>query len=156
MTQKETYLTSEGLKKLQEELNNLRNVRRKEVATRIQDAKEVGGTVDNADYDEAKNEQAFIEGRILTLENMIDSATVIPDRQRPSGKISIGAKVSVVGDSGKKEQYVLVGSTEASPLEGRISNESPVGRALLGHKVGDKVEVKTPAGVIKLKIVDVK
>ncbi len=156
MARKETYLTPEGLKKLQDELDSLLNVRRKEVAARIQEAKEIGGTVDNAEYDEAKNEQAFIEGRIPTLEGMIKNAIIIPDHKGPSETVSIGSKVTVLNDKGKKERYVLVGSTEANPLAGKISNESPIGQALLDHKVNDEVEVKTPSGVVKFKIAEIK
>ncbi len=155
MERRETYLTAGGLTKLEDELNHLRAVRRQEAAQRIQHAKEVGGTVDNADYEEAKNEQAFIEGRILTVENMIKSAVVIPDDRVHSDSVEVGSEVTVVNPQGKAQTYHIVGSTEADPSQGMISNESPVGRALLGHKVGDEAEVTTPAGIIKLSLVKV-
>ena len=153
MTRRESYLTSEGLTHLQEELGTLRNVRRQEVATRIHKASETGGTVDNAEYDEAKNEQAFIEGRIRDLENILSNAVVAPSRKKKGAKlVEFGSSVTVVATNGTKRKYTLVGSAEAAPLEGRISNESPVGSALIGHKIGDKVEAETPAGLLKLTI----
>ncbi|MDO8750456.1 MAG: transcription elongation factor GreA [Dehalococcoidia bacterium] len=152
MTQRETFLTSEGLTRLEVELEHLRTARRQEVAQRIQRAKGVGGTVDNADYEEAKNEQAFVEGRILTLENTIKKAVLIPDDRVPSGSVELGAVVTVVDPQGKTRTYTIVGSTEADPTKGRISNESPVGKALLGRKVGEEAEVTTPAGVAKFSI----
>lgn len=155
MERRETFLTAGGLTKLEGELDNLRSVRRQEVAQRIQHAKELGGTVDNADYEEAKNEQAFIEGRILTLGVMIKSAVVIPEDRTPSDKVEVGSAVTVVNPQGKTQTYHIVGSTEADPSQGKISNESPVGSALLGHKAGDEAEVKTPAGTIKLSLVKV-
>ncbi len=154
--QRDTYLTEEGRGKLEAELEALRTVQRQEVAERIQRAKEIGGTVDNAEYDEAKNEQAFVEGRIRTLEQMINSAVVIPSEHAPSDVAAVGSRVSVVDGDGRKQSYVIVGSAEADPQAGRISNESPVGSALLGRHPGDEVEAKTPRGVIKLKIVAVK
>ncbi len=155
MERRDTYLTAGGLAKLEGELDNLRSVRRQEVAQRIQHAKEIGGTVDNADYEEAKNEQAFIEGRILTVESMIKSAVVIPEDRVPSDKVEVGSAVTVVDPKGKTQTYHIVGSTEADPSQGMISNESPVGSALLGHKVGDEAEITTPAGTIKLSLVKV-
>ena len=152
MVRKETYLTPQGLKSLQEELDHLLNVRRSEVAARIHKANETGGTVDNAEYDEAKNEQAFVEGRIRDLENILSNAVVAPDAKKRGKGVKFGSSVTVVTDDGSKRDYTVVGSAEASPLEGRISNESPVGNALLGRKVGDKVKVRTPSGVMKLTI----
>ena len=155
MTQRETFLTPEGLKQLQEEMEHLRNVRRQEVAARIHKASETGGTVDNAEYDEAKSEQAFVEGRIRELEAILANA-VVASHDKKSGVVDIGTSVTVVDEEGKKQKYFVVGSVEASPLEGKISNESPVGRALMGRKVGDEVEIETPAKVIKLKITDIR
>ncbi|MCI0439888.1 MAG: transcription elongation factor GreA [Chloroflexi bacterium] len=157
MTQRETYLTPDGLKQLKEELENLRNVRRREVAARIHRASETGGTVDNAEYDEAKSEQAFVEGRIRDLENIIAKAIVTPERRKKSRDIvEFGSSVTVENAQGRKQKYTVVGSAEAAPLEGKISNESPVGKALLGRKVGDQVEVQTPAGAQKLKITEIR
>ena len=154
MVQKQTYLTPEGLKHLQEELEHLMNVRRREVATRIHNASGTGGTVDNAEYDEAKNEQAFIEGRVRELENILSNAVTSPPRLRKkrSGVVEFGSSVSVLTPEGSKRIYQVVGSAEASPLDGKISNESPVGQALLGRKVKETVEVDTPSGLMKLTI----
>ena len=152
MMRKETYLTPEGLKSLQEELDHLHRVRRSEVAARIHKANETGGTVDNAEYDEAKNEQAFVEGRIRELENLLSNAVVAPDADKAGKGVRFGSSVTVVADDGRKRSYTVVGSPEASPLEGKISNESPVGKALLGRNVGDKVKVETPAGLMRLTI----
>ncbi len=158
MALEETYLTPHGLRQLEEELENLRAVRRQEVADRIQEAKEVGGTVDNAEYDEAKNELAYVEGRMQALEAMIQNAVIIPDHKKAaSDVVEMGSIVQVAAvDSKKAHTYTIVGSTEAAPADGLISNESPVGRALLGKRVGDVVEVRIPAGTQRLKLVKVK
>ena len=156
MAQKATYLTPDGLTKFQAEIDHLRSVRRQEVAERIQKAKEIGGTVDNAEYDEAKNEQAFIEGRIATLDNMLKTAVIIPSHEAPPEAVDVGSLVTVLNPQGKQEHFDIVGSTEADPISGKISNESPVGQALLGHRIGDEVEVSTPAGVFKLTIVEIR
>ena len=155
MAQREAYLTKEGLEKLQAELEHLRTAARHEVAERIQKAKEIGGTVDNAEYDEAKNEQAFVEGRILTLEHLLNNAVVISSEHTNGDVVKVGSLVSVATEGGQEQRYTIVGSTEADPPGGRISNESPVGKALLGRHRGDEVEAQTPSGVIKLKIVAV-
>ena len=155
MAQRETFLTSEGLANLEVELDHLRSIRRQEVAQRIQKAKELGGTVDNAEYDEAKNEQAFVEGRVLTLENMINSVVLIPDDRTPSESVELGSVVTLVDRQGKTQKYVIVGSTEADPSKGKISNESPVGSAVLGRKVGEETEVATPAGNVKFSVVKI-
>jgi transcription elongation factor GreA len=150
MVSKPVPLTREGLAKLERELEFLRTVRRQEVADRIHQAKELASTQNNAEYDDAKNEQAFVEGRILTLEKMIQNAVIIEERH--SSRVELGSKVSVVTADGKEEHYTIVGSAEASPKDGRISNESPVGRALLGKSVGEEVQVQVPAGVLRLSI----
>ena len=150
--QKGSYLTKEGLVKLEAELEHLRSVKRVEVADRIQKAKELGGTVDNAEYDDSKNEQAFVEGRILTLERIIDGAILIGDEATHSDKVNLGAHVTVLNQNKAEEEYTIVGSAEADPGEGRISNESPVGKALLNKKVGEEVNVTTPAGTVTLTI----
>ena len=159
MALEETYLTSQGLQQLEEELDFLRTVRRQEVADRIQQAKEIGGTVDNAEYDEAKNELAYVEGRIQTLEVMIQNAVIIPDHHRKaaaSDVVEVGSIVKVeIQDTGKSHTYTIVGRTEAKPEEGLISNESPVGRALLGKKAGDVLEVQIPAGTQHVKVLKV-
>ena len=152
MPQKGSYLTKEGRTKLEAELEHLRSVKRVGVADRIQKAKELGGTVDNAEYDDSKNEQAFVEGRILTLERIIDSAILIGDEATHSDKVNLGAHVIVLNQYKAEEEYTIVGSAEADPGQGRISNESPVGKALLNKKVGEEVNVTTPAGTVTLTI----
>ena len=152
MPQKGSYLTKEGLAKLEAELEHLRSVKRVGVADRIQKAKELGGTVDNAEYDDSKNEQAFVEGRILTLERIIDNAILIGDEATHSDKVNLGAHVTVLNQNKAEEEYTIVGSAEADPGQGRISNESPVGKALLNKKVGEEVNVVTPAGTVTLTI----
>ena len=147
-----SYLTAEGLTSLKSELEELRTMRRQTVAERIQKAKEIGGTVDNAEYEEAKNEQAFIEGRIRTLDGLINKAVIISADAGPSDIVHVGSKVTVINQKGKKDQYTIMGSTEADPAQGRISNVSPIGKALLGKRVGDVAEVKVPAGNIKLEV----
>ena len=152
---RESYLTPAGLKKYKGELDDLRNSQRQDIAERIQKAKEIGGTVDNAEYDEAKNEQAFVEGHILELEAIINNAVIIDSRKGSKGSVVIGSVVKVAMEGTKKQDYTIVGSAESDPSAGKISNESPIGQALLGHKVGDKVEVSTPSGVVKLAIVKI-
>ena len=150
------YLTTVGLRELEEELDQLRSVRRQEVAERIHDAKDVGDP-ENAAHDEAKNEQAFVEGRIQELETMIANAVIIPDHSQAGAKsdvVEVGSIVEVRSGRGKTT-YTIVGSAEASPGEGRISNESPLGQALLGKKARDTVEFKTPSGSQSMKIVSV-
>ena len=153
MPQREVFLTPEGLEKLKAELDHLRSVRRQQVADQIHRAKELGGTVDNAEYDDAKNEQAFVEGRILTLEKMIRNVALIQEQKAPSKTVRLGSKVRVRNPDGEEEHYTIVGSAEASPTEGKISNESPVGRALMDRRVGDTVEAHIPAGRLKLKLI---
>ncbi|MEX2599202.1 MAG: transcription elongation factor GreA [Dehalococcoidia bacterium] len=160
MAQLETYLTLDGLRALEEELDHLRSVRRLEVAGRIHEAKEVG-ELENAEYEEAKNEQAFVEGRIQELEQMIQNAVIIPDHRKAGAKsdtVELGSivKVQSLANNKKGDTYTIVGSTEASPGEGKISNESPLGKALLGKKAGETVEFKVPSGVQRMKIVSVR
>jgi transcription elongation factor GreA len=154
MGQKKILITQEGLAKLQSELEHLLSIRRQEVASKIKRAREMGGTENNAEYEDAKNEQAFVEGRILTLENIVNKATVIESPALP-GVVEVGDKILIQNQDGKIEQFTIVGSAEANPVEGKISNESPVGKALLGKKIGDEIEVATPAGIIRLLIMDV-
>ena len=150
MAKRKTYITKEGLQQLKEEIGHLKDVKRKEVAKSIRQASE-SGTVDNAEYDESKNEQAFIEGRILDLEKVISNAIVSSNSPRKNS-VQIGSSVTVITQNGDKRLYQVVGSAEAAPLDGKISNESPVGSAILGHKIGDQVKVSTPSGVMKLTI----
>ena len=156
MAQQETYLTEEGLGKVAEELEHLRAIRRQEVAQRIQRSIEIGGTVDNAEYDEAKNEQAFVEGRILTLEVQARNAVLIPGNPGPSKVVRLGSTVTVETGKGKSQTYVIVGRVEADPSQGKISNESPVGKALIGLKSGGTATVDTPSGSVKLKVVQIR
>jgi transcription elongation factor GreA len=151
---KPTYISKDGLEKLRAELDEMLSVRRQEIAQRIHDAKEHGDLSENAEYEDAKNEQAFVEGRIQTLEAMIKNATII-DENTSTDHVQIGSTVSVEGDDGA-ETFMIVGSAEAKPADGRISNESPVGRALLGRKKGEKVLVRVPAGDFEYKIVDIR
>lgn len=155
MGNQSVYITADGEKKLREELVNLRTVRRQEVAQRLHEAMEGGELIDNAEYEAAKNEQAFVEGRILELEHMLAVATLIEPTEK-SGVVTIGSTVTVKQDGKKREIYTIVGAAEANPKEGLISNESPLGQALLNHAVGDEVEVKAPAGVLRFRIVKIK
>ena len=150
MVRKAIFLTEEGRQGLAEELDRLVSVRRREVAARLHKASETDGTVDNAEYDEARNEQAFLEGRISDLENILSNAVVAPPEK--GGGVQLGSTVTVTAGNGSKRDYRVVGSAEAAPLEGKISLESPVGMALMDHNVGDYVEAKAPAGTVKLKI----
>ena len=153
MNNKPTYLSREGLDKLRTELDEMTSVKRPEVAQRIHDAKEHGDLSENAEYEDAKNEQAFVEGRIQTLEALIKNATLI-DEHHTNDHVQIGSTVKVSGPDGS-QSFTIVGSTEAKPTEGKISNESPVGRALLGKKKGENVTVQVPAGDIAYKIVSI-
>lgn len=149
---KETLLTAEGLKKLEEELAHYKSVRRIEVAQRIKTAIEYGDISENSEYDDAKNEQAFIEGHIIELENKINTAKIIDEKTRKN-VVSVGSKVKLLDEDFNEElDYVIVGSSEADPFNNRISNESPVGSAILGKKKGATVEVNTPDGVATFKI----
>ncbi len=149
------YLTPEGKKKLEEELEYLRTVRRAEIAQQIHQAKAEGDVSENAGYEEAKTAQAFLEGRIITLEKILENAVVI---EKPEGtdKVCLGSKVTLL-EEGKTEPetYTIVGSTEADPLQGRISNESPLGKALMGARVGDRVVVNAPAGRIVFRVISI-
>ncbi len=153
MNNKPTYLSKEGLTKLRSELDEMISVKRPEVANRIHDAKEHGDLSENAEYEDAKNEQAFVEGKIQTLEALIKNATII-DENHSTEHVQIGSTVSVESGDGA-ETFTIVGSAEAKPGEGRISNESPVGRALLGKRKGDKIVVRVPAGDFSYKIVSI-
>ncbi|HEX5465687.1 MAG TPA: transcription elongation factor GreA [Candidatus Limnocylindrales bacterium] len=153
MNNKPSYLSEEGLVKLRQELDELITQRRPEIATRISDAKEHGDLTENAEYEDAKNEQAFIEGRIQTLEALIKNAILI-DKDHRTDIVQIGSTVKVKSPEGGAT-YTIVGSAEAAPREGRISNESPVGRALIGRRKGDTVVVTTPGGDSTYTIVSI-
>lgn len=156
MKEKDVMLTVEGLKKMEEELEQLKTVRRREVAQRIKQAIEFGDISENSEYEDAKNEQAFIEGRILTLEKMLRNAKIIDDENLGTDEVSLGSTVLLKDlEYGDEVEYTLVGSLEADPENSKISNESPVGRAILGKCKGSVVEVNVPAGILKYEIVDI-
>ena len=156
MAQQSVYLTPEGLKRLQEELEYLKTVRRREVAEQIRKAVEVGGDVDNAEYDEAKREQARVEGRILELENLLKHAVVVSEAERVPGQVGVGSRVTLQDlSTGREMAFTVVGSMEADPAHGKLSYESPVGRALMGRHQGEEVEVRTPKGVLRYRILRV-
>ena len=153
---KKNILTYEGLKKLEDELENLKVVRRKEVSQKIKEAREQGDLSENAEYDAAKDEQRDIEARIEELEKILKNAEVVVEEEADLDKVSIGCSVKILDCEFDEElEYKIVGSTEANSLKGKISNESPVGRALLGKKAGETVDVETQAGVIQYKILDI-
>jgi transcription elongation factor GreA len=149
---KDVILTPEGLANLKAELDQLSTTRRREVAQRIKEAREFGDISENAEYDDAKNEQAMLEARIAALEDKLRSATVIDQASITNEVVGVGSVVHVKDEKGKSVKYTIVGSAEASPAEMKLSNESPVGKALLGHKRGEQVVIVTPRGKRKLKI----
>lgn len=157
MSEQGTYVTREGLKSLENELDHLRRVRRPEVAHRLQEAIDEGGDLrENAEYEQAKEEQSFVEGRILELETMLSEAIIIEDDPRSNGVVRIGHTVRIVEvGTDDVETYQIVGAAEANPTDGRISNESPLGEALIGKKKGQKVTVHSPAGDIEFEIVEI-
>lgn len=149
-------ITPDGLAKLEQELEHLKTVRRREVAARIKQALEFGDISENSEYDDAKNEQAFIEGRIASLEQALRNARVVDAEDFKAGIVSVGSKVRVKDlETGEEFEFVLVGPAESNPSENRISNKSPVGRALMGQKAGTVVKVNAPAGVISYEILEV-
>lgn len=153
---KKYEMTYEGVKKLEEELEYLKTVKRKEITEKIKTALDFGDLSENSEYDDAKNEQAFVEGRIIQLENMLKNATVIDETEVVSDTVSIGSKVKIKDkDSNEVFEFFIVGSAEVDPLEGEISNDSPVGRSLLGKKVGDIVEVSAPMGMSRYEILEI-
>jgi transcription elongation factor GreA len=149
-----SFLTREGYEKLQEELDMLRSSKRQEIANRLHEAMEGGELIENAEYEAAKNEQAFVEGRIKELEILLATARVITETEKAEA-IQIGSKVTIQEDGNEPEMYTIVGAAEANPRGGRISNESPLGKALLNRKVGDQVQVDAPAGSFVVTVVKV-
>ncbi|AET58333.1 transcription elongation factor GreA [Paenibacillus terrae] len=157
MSDKEVILTQEGLRKLEDELENLKSVKRREVAERIKVAIGYGDISENSEYEDAKNEQAFIEGRVITLEKMLRNARIINSDEIETDVVGVGATVTVEDMEFRDvTEYAIVGSAESDPLQNKISNESPLGKAMLGKKKGTVVDVTVPAGVIQYKIVDIK
>ena len=156
MSESEVLLTAEGLRNYERELDELKRVRRQEIAERIKQAIEYGDISENSEYDSAKNEQAFIEQRITELERMLRKATIIREDDIPSDEVALGMQVRVVLlEKNQEFSYTIVGSMEANPLKKRISNESPLGKALLGKKAGDTVDVPLPAGSSRYQILEI-
>ena len=154
---KEVILTQDGYKKLQKEIDHLRTEKRREVAERIRVAREFGDIAENAEYDDAKNEQAMLEHKIAQLEERLLSARVITKREISKDAVSVGSHVRLRDmQANKTFEYHIVGSAEANPAENKLSNESPVGKAIIGHKKGDVVEVSAPRGSLKFKILEIK
>ena len=156
MASKQIVLTNEGLQKLEAELEQLKTVRRKEVSEKIKVALSFGDLSENSEYDEAKNEQAIVESRIVEIEQMLKNVSILDEDGISTETVSVGSKVTVKRLSNDKvDTYRIVGSTEAAPLEKKISDESPVGKAMLGHKVGDTVDVEAPSGAIQYQILEI-
>ena len=154
---KEVILTPEGYEKLKQEIDRLRGDKRREVAERIRVAREFGDIAENAEYDDAKNEQMLLEHRIATLEERLRDARVIDKKSVPKDVVSVGSKVRLRDvDAKQTVEYHIVGSAEANPMEQKLSNESPVGKAIMGHKKGETVEVSAPRGSLKFKILEIK
>ena len=156
MADKQIILTDEGLKKLVDELEELKTVKRKDVAAKIKVALSFGDLSENSEYDEAKNEQAKLYGRIAEVENILAHAVIIDESEEAEGRIGLGCTIKVEDiETGDEELYAIVGSQEANPMECRISDDSPFGRAMLGHVVGDIVEVEAPVGTLKYKVLTI-
>ncbi len=150
------FLTKEGYQKLQDELDYLRTAKRQDVANRLHEAMEGGELIENAEYEAAKNEQAFVEGRIQELEMLLATAKIIEENGRKkSDTIQVGSKVTIKEGNFEAEMYTIVGAAEANPREGKISHESPIGKAILNRKVGESVKVETPGGTYNVKILKV-
>ena len=156
-TEKVFPMTQAGKEKLEQELEYLKSVKRKEVVERIKIARSFGDLSENSEYDSAKEEQAFVEGRITTIENMIRNAKIIAEGELAGDSVTLGRSVTFVElPDGEEETYTIVGSAEADPFEGKISNDSPIAKSLIGKKVGDEVTVQTPGGEMNVRIVSIK
>lgn len=151
MVEKTFPMTLEGKDKLEEELETLKTVTRKEIVERIKIARGFGDLSENSEYESAKDEQSFVEGRVITLENMLRNAQIIDGSSVDADEVSVGKKVTFEED-GDEETYSIVGSAESDPLSGKISNDSPIARALIGHRVGDVVDIETPGGTMTVKV----
>ncbi len=147
-----SFLTAEGLEKLQKELIQLKGPARDDLSHRLREAIQMGDLSENADYIQAKEEQGFLEGRIQELEQLLSNVQIIDENEKSRDVIDIGATVTVQEETYAEEEYFLVGPKEADPINGRISYESPIGKALIGHKVGDSIKIETPGGSLNLKI----
>jgi len=156
MSENKIYITQAGLEKIKQQLEQLVNVERKNIAQRIQEAKELGDLSENAEYSSAKEDQAFMEMKIAELENTIKNAEIIENSGNTNGLVQVGSAVKFKDDQGKTKEYTIVGSQEADPIKGNISNESPIGRAFLGKKKGEIVEFQAPKGIVKFKILGIK
>ncbi len=156
MPEKEVVVSPEGFRKLEQELEHLKSVRRREVAERIKQAREFGDISENSEYEDAKNEQAFIEGRILTLEKMLRNARILDQTDHDPDVVGLGSTVRLKDfEGGSTVEYTIVGSAEANPGQSKISNESPLGKAILGHRVGSTVEVTAPGGILRFEILEI-
>jgi transcription elongation factor GreA len=151
-----SFLTKEGFQKLQDELDYLRTVKRQEIAERLHEAMEGGELIENAEYEAAKNEQAFVEGRIQELDLILATARLIDNGKSKEGLVQVGSTVVIEEDGAAAETFTIVGVAEANPREGKISNESPIGKAVIGHKAGETLLVEAPGGHFKVKIVKLK
>ncbi len=157
MKEERVVISEQGLNKLKKELKHLRGPKRKEIAKRIKEARALGDISENSEYDDAKNEQAFIEGRIKELEQMIKNAEILNTDNIDTTKVNLGTTVKVKDlDFDEEEEFTIVGSTESNPDDQKISNASPIGNALIGNKVGDVIEVEAPAGVLRFEILSIK
>ncbi|CAM3942812.1 transcription elongation factor GreA [Lederbergia lenta] len=155
-TEKVFPMTEAGKAKLEQELEQLKSVKRKEVVERIKIARSFGDLSENSEYDSAKEEQSFVEGRITTLEHMVRNAKIIEDDELNSDKVTLGKTVTFIElPDGDEETYTIVGSAEADPFEGKISNDSPIAKSLLGHKVNEEVSVQTPGGEMKVRLISI-
>ncbi|WP_042354973.1 transcription elongation factor GreA [Bacillus rubiinfantis] len=156
-TEKVFPMTQAGKEKLEQELEYLKSVKRKEVVERIKIARSFGDLSENSEYDSAKEEQAFVEGRITTIENMIRNAKIIAEDELTGDSVTLGRSVTFIElPDGEEETYTIVGSAEADPFEGKISNDSPIAKSLIGRKVGEEVAVQTPGGEMNVKIISIK
>lgn len=156
MAKKQVVLTEEGLKKLQDELEYLKVTKRKEITEKIKEARGFGDLSENSEYDAAKDAQATMEQRVVEIENIIKNAKIVSADEMPTDVVNITSKVKVYDcDLEEEEEYIIVGATESDPVSGKISDESPIGKALLGKKAGDTVEVETPGGTISIKILEI-
>lgn len=150
------YISPQKLKELKKELKERKTILRQQISQRIQEAQTQGDITENAEYAEAKEAQSFNEGRIMELENLIKSAVVIPQKPITKNTVQIGSQIVVKDKRGQKFEFIIVGSADTNPIEGKISNESPLGQAFLGHKQGDEIDVLTPRGKVRYKIVKIK
>jgi transcription elongation factor GreA len=150
-----SYLTADGLEKLKKELSYLKSTERDDLSKRLRAAIQMGDLSENADYIQAKEEQGFLEGRIIELENLLNNVKIIEEKDRKNGKVDIGSIVTVQESNYPEETYYLVGPKEADPNNGKISYQSPIGKSLINHKLGDEVSIETPGGNLKLKIIKI-